>query len=201
MPSFRESYFLVPVLGQQESDMPLGSVIADVTTLERIKPNEDLSIHIDTEIYKPWRVPQIVGAIPSARYDIEYSAFRRLMLDDLEEPLAPVSLIVYGIDQIKTRCFQPSAEFIAKAAADPAVKSRLEIGDAAKVFVVTGVKMARKFSVHEENTETGMVKHQIKFDATDLSTIFAFKVSQLFLTSDGEPTIENYVDGAIFEED
>ncbi|KAJ4861376.1 hypothetical protein T069G_02330 [Trichoderma breve] len=199
MPSFRESYFLVPSLGQQESDMPLGSVIADVTTLERIKPNEDLSIHIDTKVYKLAEVEPTAGFIRSGGFDTSrYSAFRRIMLDGLEEPPASASVIEYEIGWVKTRLFQPSAEFIAKAAADPAVKSRLEIGDAAKVFVITGLKTTKIFSISETLEEEGIVTHEKEFDGP---TILGFKVKRLFLTSDGEPTIESYVDGAIFEQD
>ncbi|KAL7954737.1 hypothetical protein V8C34DRAFT_327949 [Trichoderma compactum] len=186
-------------LGQKESDLPLGSVIADVTTLERINPNENLSIPIDTETSTA-ELSCEGGFIRSGGYDnSRYSAFRRLIPGYLMAPLASESVIDYDIDWIEARYFKPSAKFIAKAAADPAVKSRFEIGDSAKVFVVTGVMTAREVTIQETHETKEKIRMNVKTDIED-PPILAFQVNQLTLTSDGEPTIESYADGAVFEQ-
>ncbi|KAL7907409.1 hypothetical protein GGI35DRAFT_481951 [Trichoderma velutinum] len=203
MISTHKSYFLVPALGQKRSSLPLGSVIADVTCLERINTNEDLSTQIDTEIdtkevnHCSGKVKNVDGSDTGP-----YSTFRRLILGDLDAPLSSESEIGYDIDWMETRSFEPSAEFIAKAAADPAIKSRLETGDDTKAYVVTGVKMARVFSIIEiqkTDKEMGMtVFHGRKIGGP---TVLAFQVKQLSLTSSGEPTSESYVAGAVLEQE
>ncbi|KAK4081258.1 uncharacterized protein Triagg1_2790 [Trichoderma aggressivum f. europaeum] len=183
-----ESYFLVPALGQEPDSMPLGSVIADVETLERMNPNENLSIPIDTKIFTA-KIETATGFMwngPDEGYSLtKYLAFRRLILGDIEAPLPPGSTIKYRCERIETRHFEPSAEFIANAAANPAVKSRLEIGDSAKVFVVTGIKTAEEIKVKEnQKTDTKMHMRGTHGKSALGPTIVAFQVKQLFLTPD-----------------
>ena len=54
----------------------------------------------------------------------------------------------YSCKSMETRRFTPSTAYIAKTAADPAVRSHLKVGGlSAKVFVITGVKIAKDVTI------------------------------------------------------
>lgn len=204
MTSTDKSYFLVPALDREPSDIPLGSVIADVTSLEKINPTEDCPAQIDTEIYTKG-VRDCAGKVENVDGcgTGPYSAFRRLILSDFEAPLSSESKIEYECNLIQTRSFKPSPEFIVKVVVDPAVKSHLEIGGGrAKVFVITGIKITRGLFVYEtQKTKNKMAKkvyHGVRIGGP---TVFAFQVEQLGLTSNGEPTSESYVSGAVLRQE
>ncbi|KAL7907410.1 hypothetical protein GGI35DRAFT_487119 [Trichoderma velutinum] len=123
---------------------------------------------------------------------------------------------------METRRFTPSPNFIAKAAADPAVKAFLKMESTDEVFVVTGVKIAKGLAITtiketekgrilqarvglpipqlqiETRAERNRARCQAHTQTIDGPTIFAFQVERLRLTWKNVPTSKGYLTNAVF---
>ncbi|KAL7781838.1 hypothetical protein V8C43DRAFT_319541 [Trichoderma afarasin] len=200
----RKSYFMAPKWSICPSSVPLGSVITSVTDKHQIlQHNKDLSTHIDTEIYAQ-ETMNCSGKIEiTSRWFVGFHPFSdRHILLDRTNPYARYASSsslkgTYACELMETRSFKPSPEFLAKVAADPAIKSRLESHE--NVFVVTGVKIANKGAITENmvnkmfTVRMGVQKWpRLILTAIDQPMLFAFQVEKVSFTWEGKLTSKAY---------
>jgi hypothetical protein len=130
--------------------------------------------------------------------------------------------VTYSCESVETKKFTPSLKYITKAAEDEGVKEYLEIGGlGAKVFMVTGIKIASIITLtatEEEERETNvkigvdapMIQGSVgpkgshKVVAYRQSTrsiqgpiVFAFQVEKFRVGRRGKVSYKQYVDGAM----
>ncbi|KAM6481767.1 hypothetical protein HDV62DRAFT_397854 [Trichoderma sp. SZMC 28011] len=214
---FKKSYFLAPTWDLDPSEIALGSVIADITTPQMFISNKDLPTEIDKKIHS-WEVKGCSGGIKWLRKG-GIGLFTTL-LQAIKSYFAisyvstSSSEFKYTCELIETRTFTLSPQFIAKAAADPAVATFLKTGD--KVFIITGVKIAKTLDITTikvmENSTIVQASAgipipdlQIKVEAgrdhgryhthtqrIDGPIVFAFQVARLRLNRKNVPTVEDY---------
>lgn len=200
----RNSYFLAPKRPLCPSSIPLGSVITTLIDEHQILANNmDLSTAIDTEIQTD-EVQNYSGKkkFSSSRFISPFSFVMRLLTKS-PHPVAAFSSreFNYAYELMETRSFKPSPEFLAKVAADPAFKSRLE--SSCNVYVVTGVKIANRgfitISVMADvHTPQGIIPIR-EFEETPIDgepMLFALQVEKVGLTRAGKPKSKAYVKGA-----
>ncbi|KAL6820172.1 hypothetical protein J3E69DRAFT_374212 [Trichoderma sp. SZMC 28015] len=208
MPSTQKSYFLPPHWQLRPSRIPLGGVITSVTDKREILlGKKDLSTDIDTEIYTK-EAKNCSGKIELS-YEGHLGVFSsiKLVRTRPEAPFAWKTQVEYryACELIETRSFKPSPEFLAKVAANPAFKSRLKYNywdPRAKVFVVTGVKIANRGSI--TNTQEtlfatgagGRRVNQHSRSPIEQPMLFAFQVEQVYFTWAGKLATKAYVKGA-----
>ncbi|KAL7781836.1 hypothetical protein V8C43DRAFT_297416 [Trichoderma afarasin] len=214
---FKKSYFLAPSWDLDPSEIALGSVIADITSPETFISNKDLPTEIDKKI-RSWEAKGCSGSIKSRR---KWGVGLFTTLLQAIKSYVAISYVSmsssefkYSCESIETRTFALSPQFIAKAAADPAVATFLKTGD--KVFVITGVKIAKTLDITTiKVTENSKIVQasagipipdlQIKAEAgrdharyhthtqrIDGPIVFAFQVARLRLNRKNVPTIEDY---------
>lgn len=225
MVSTQKSYFLASSWDLDPSEVTLGSVITDVKSPAKLLSSKDLSANIDTDIYareatnssgKTWSRNEFSVGL--------FSKFIELMAAGVEVSYSSKSSskLEYSYESMETRRFTPSQAFIAKVAADAAVKSRLKIwGRRAKIFLITGVKIAKGVTLATvEEAEKGTTfqagveiptpqikigpkatlnraKGQAHTQRVEGPIVFAFQVERLRLPWKGEAIGERYVDGAV----
>ncbi|KAL6806341.1 hypothetical protein GGI42DRAFT_321028 [Trichoderma sp. SZMC 28013] len=225
MASTHKSYFLASSWDLNPSEITLGSVITDVKAPEQLLSNKDLPANIDTDIY----AQEATNSSGEVEYGNEFSVglfstFIQLITAGFEvsHSSKSSSKLEYSYESMETRRFTPSQEFIAKVAADAAVKSRLKIwGRRAKIFLITGVKIAKGVTlatVEEAEKDTtfqvgveiptpqvkigpkatlNLATRQAHTQRVEGPIIFAFQVERLRLPWKGEPTSERHVNGAV----
>ncbi|OPB41819.1 hypothetical protein A0O28_0103790 [Trichoderma guizhouense] len=207
MPSTQKSYFLPPHWQRRPSHIPLGGVITSVTDEREILRNKDLPTDIDTEIYTK-EAKSCSGKIELS-YKGHLGLFSSIQLARTR-PKAPYAWKTeveykYACELIETRSFKPSPEFLAKVAANPAFKSRLKYNywdPRAKVFVVTGVKIANSGSItHNRDSlfATGVGGRRVNQHSQipiEQPMLFAFQVEQVYFTWTGKLATKAYVKGA-----
>ncbi len=225
MASTRKSYLLSPSWGLKPSEVALGSVIASVKFPERPLSRTELPAEIDTEIHTE-EAKNCSGKVNNGnKWSIGlFATFIHCVTPGGEASYSSRSSseIEYSCDSMETRRFTASPEFIAKAAADPAVKSHLKVGGmAAKVFVVTGVKIAngvtittteeagRDATIHvgvevpATQTTVGLratlnpTKYRTHTKTIEGPSVFAFQVVKLLVNRRGEAISKGYVVGAV----
>ena len=159
MASTRKSYFLVPSWDIKPAEVALGSAIANIRSPERRMSDAALVNAIDSEIH--WvEDTNCSGSIKVGKtWSVSlFATFVHMITLGGETSYASSasSEMEYSCESMETRRFTPSTAYVAKAAADPAVKSHLKVGGiGAKVFVVTGVKTAKNVTITTtEDTST-----------------------------------------------
>lgn len=226
MASTCKSYLLTPSWGLKPSEVALGSAIASVRFPQRPLSSKDLPTKIDTEIHTEEPDTRCSGKIKDGnKWSIGlFATFVQFITAGGEASYSSTSSteIEYSCDSMTTRRFTASRDFIAKAAADPAVKSHLKIGGmGAKVFVVTGVKIAEGLTITTtEGAEKDITIHvSAKVPAAQTTvgpkatlnptkyrthtktiagpTVFAFEVVKLLVNRKGEATSKEYIVGAV----
>ncbi|PNP51048.1 hypothetical protein THARTR1_08276 [Trichoderma harzianum] len=225
MASSRRSYLLAPSWDLSPSEIALGSVIADVTSPQRVLSNKDLPAEVDTEI-QCVKDDNCFGKINETHeWGIGvFSDFLNMITAGFEASHASraSSHIEYSCESMETQRFTPSQTFIAKAAAEPHVKAHLQIGGlGTKFFIVTGIKIAKGVTIattEEAGKDTtfqvgaeiptpqlqigpkatlNLTRHQAHTKTIGGPIVFAFQVEKLRLTWKREPTSESYVKGAV----
>lgn len=207
MPSTQKSYFLPPHWQLRPSRIPLGGVITSVTDEREILGKKDLSTDIDTEIYTK-EAKSCSGKIElSYKGHLGVLSSIQLVRTRPEAPYAWKTQVEYryACELIETRSFKPSPEFLAKVAANPAFKSRLKYNywdPRAKVFVITGVKIANRGSIthiQENLFATGVGGRRVNHHSQipiEQPMLFAFQVEQVYFTWTGKLATKAYVKGA-----
>lgn len=226
MASNHKSYLLAPSWDLNPSEIALGSVIADVTSPQRVLSSKGLPAEVDTEIQFS-KDGNCFGKISKNHkwgFGI-FSDFMNVITAGFKVSHASMSSshIEYSCESMETQRFTPSQKFIAKAAAEPQVKSHLKIGGlGTKIFIVTGIKIAKGVTIsttEEAGKDTvvhmgaeiptpqiqigpkatrNLTRHEThtKTAGRGGSIVFAFQVEKLRLTW-REPTSEGYVKGAV----
>ncbi|MBE3049829.1 hypothetical protein IMZ48_46495 [Candidatus Bathyarchaeota archaeon] len=229
MASTRKSYLLTPSWGLKPSELALGSVIASVKFPERPLSNKDLPADIDTEVHTE-ESKDCSGRLKDGnKWSIGlFATFVDLITAGGEASYSSGSSseIEYSCESMETRRFTASPEFIAKAAADSAVKSHLKIGGmGAKVFVVTGVKTAKgvTITITEEAEKDATIhvsagipgtkttvgpkatlnptRYRTHTKTIDGPIIFAFQVEKVRVNRKSNATSKGYVVGAVLGQD
>ncbi|KAF3071777.1 hypothetical protein CFAM422_006178 [Trichoderma lentiforme] len=225
MASNHESYLLAPSWDLSSSEIALGSVIADVTCPQRVLSTKGLPAEVDTEIQFR-KADDCVGKT-NKNYTWGagvFSDFLNVIPAGFKASYASrsSSRIEYSCESMETQRFTPSPKFIAKAAAEPQVKSHLKIGGlGTKFFIVTGIKIAKGVTI-ATTKEAGkditlqvgaeiptpqiqigpkvtlnLTKDEAHTQRVEGPIVFAFQVEKLLLTWKREPIGESYVKGAV----
>ncbi|KAF3910649.1 hypothetical protein ABW21_db0205587 [Orbilia brochopaga] len=225
MASTRKSYLLAPSWDLRPSEVALGNAIASVRFPERLLSNKDLPAEIDTEIYTE-EAKDCKGEVTDGnKLSVGlFATFLQVVTfgGELSYSTMSSSKIEYSCESMETRRFTASPDFIAKVAADPAVKTHLKMGGmGAKVFVVTGVKTAKGVTIttteEAEKDKTihvgaeipatqitvgpkatlNATKYQTHTKTIDGPIVFAFQVDKLRVSRKGVATSKGYTVGAL----
>lgn len=220
-----KSYLLAPMWGLKPSEVAIGSAIASVRFPQRFLSNRDLPTEIDTEIYTE-EAKNCSGKVKTGNKWSAglFATFIHIITAGIETSYSSMSSaeIEYSCESMETLRFTVSPNFISKVAADPAVKTHLKIGGiGAKVFVITGVKIARRITITttEETEKDTTVQvgaeipltqakigpkvtvnpsnYQTHTKTIDGPIVFAFQVEKLHVNRKGEATSKSYVVGAL----
>ncbi|KAL6820175.1 hypothetical protein J3E69DRAFT_374221 [Trichoderma sp. SZMC 28015] len=227
MASNHKSYLLAPSWDLNPSEIALGSVIADVTSPQRVLSSKGLPAEVDTEIQFS-KDGNCFGKInENHKWGVGiFSDFMNVITAGFKVSHASMSSshIEYSCESMETQRFTPSQKFIAKAAAEPQVKSHLKIGGlGTKLFIVTGIKIAKGVTIsttEEAGKDTifqvgaeipipiptpqiqigpkatrNLTRHEAHTKTTGGPIVFAFQVEKLRLT--WKPTSKGYVKGAV----
>ncbi|KAK1252124.1 hypothetical protein MKX08_003311 [Trichoderma sp. CBMAI-0020] len=228
MADMHKTYLLAPSWGLKPSEVALGNAIASVKLPQRLLSNKNLPNDIDTEIRteeakdcsgkvktgNTWSVGLFATFVHfiTAGFETSYSSTTSLEIE-------------YSCESMETLMFTISPEFLAKVAADTAVKTHLKLGGmGAKVFVITGIKIAKGITITttEENKSNAAIlvgadiplaqttvgpkatlnpsNYQTHTKTIDGPIVFAFQVEKLRVSRKGEATSSSYVVGAMLGE-
>ncbi|KAF4633985.1 hypothetical protein G7Y89_g4134 [Cudoniella acicularis] len=128
----------------------------------------------------------------------------------------------YSCDSMETHKFTPPLSYIAKAVEDTAVKTHLKLGGlGAKVFIVTGIKMASNITIItiEEKKKETITEIGVHIPAAQLTVgpkgshnstkydkhtrtiagpiVFAFEIEKILVNLRGKIVHGEYIDGAM----
>lgn len=220
-----KSYLLAPSWGLKPSEVALGNAIASVQYPHKLLSNKNLPSEIDTEIQTE-EAKNCSGKVKLGnKWSVGlFATFVHFITAGVKTAYSSVSSseIEYSCESMKTLRFTISAEYISKAAADMAVKTHLKIGGmGAKVFVITGIKIAQGITITTtEETERNITvqvgaeiplaqttvgpkatlnptKYQTHTKTIDGPIVFAFQVEKLRVSRKGEAISKSYVVGAM----
>ncbi|KAL7894259.1 hypothetical protein HDV63DRAFT_407147 [Trichoderma sp. SZMC 28014] len=219
MADMQETYLLVLSWGLKPSEVTLGSAIANVKFPQNILSNKNLPNEIDTEIY----TEEAKACSGKVKTENKCSGGLLAKLVHFITPgiysSTSISELEYSCESIETIRFDISPEFLAKTAADVAVKTHLKNGG--EVFVITGIQIAKGVTITtteetEENitipigaevplaqTTVGPKATLIPFKyltytkSIDGPIVFAFQVERIRVGRKGEVTSKSYLKGAI----
>ncbi|KAM0476145.1 hypothetical protein ACHAPX_006562 [Trichoderma viride] len=228
MADTHKTYLLAPLWGLKPSEVALGNAIASVKFPQKSLSNTNLPNEIDTEIHTE-EAKDCSGMIKTGnKWSVGlFATFVHFITAGIETSFSSASSleIEYSCESMETIRFTISPEFLAKAAADIAVKTHFKVGGiGAKVFVITGVKIAKGITItttkETDKNTTFLVgaeiplaqttvgpkatvkpsKYQTHTKTIDGPIVFAFQVEKLRVSRKGEAISKSYVKGAMLGE-
>lgn len=224
MADTNKSYLLAPSWGLKPSEVALGNAIADIKSPQRLLSSKDLPNQIDTEIFTE-EAKNCSGKIKTGnKWSVGlFATFVHVITAGIKTSYSSMSSseIEYSCELMETLRFTISPKFVSQAAADQAVKTHLKIGMSAKVFIITGIKIARGITItttEEAETETTVLvgaeiplaqttvgpkatlkpsNYQKHTKTIDGPIVFAIQVEKLRVGKKGEASSKSYVVGAM----